>query len=547
MYKCEICGRKFKTLRSLIIHIPNAHHINIEAYYCLAFDKEPNICPVCGKETAFKSYRDGYREFCSPRCASVGTVQKRREFFTEKYGVDHPMKSEKVKLKQKTVIRRKYGVDSPSQSYAIRLKQKETLKKNYGVENPSHSEEIKQKRQETFKKRFGVSNPNKNRKVREKLERTVKERYGVTCVFANPEIKEKIHKKTIEEAYKHISNRLEYCELLTPLDEYKSVSKQRLRVKCKSCGNEFEAFFGGGGEPRCKKCYGDKTKIERFVADILDENGVNYYFGFRGYKPFEYDFVLPDYSIAIETNGIYWHQQQITSNLYDNPKRYHLDKTARLASIGIQLLHFFEDEVKSKPDIVKDMILAKVGSLKTLCGARQTTIKCITAKEANTFLDKNHILGMVRGRCLYYGAYYKYQLVSVMTFKVGNAAHKNDKHLELDRFCVLLGYNIPGIASKLFKYVVNDTNAYKVITYADRRFSVGGLYEKLGFCLDSITPPNYFYIVKARRVHRYNYRKSELPKKLEYFDPNLTEYENMLLNGYDRIWDCGHLKFVWTR
>ena len=29
----------------------------------------------------------------------------------------------------------------------------------------------------------------------------------------------------------------------------------------------------------------------------------------------------------------------------------------------------------------------------------------------------------------------------------------------------------------------------------------------------------------------------------ELFDPNLTEWENMRTNKWDRIWDCGSLKF----
>ena len=33
----------------------------------------------------------------------------------------------------------------------------------------------------------------------------------------------------------------------------------------------------------------------------------------------------------------------------------------------------------------------------------------------------------------------------------------------------------------------------------------------------------------------------------ERYDPKLTEYENMLNFGYDRIWDCGNYKFVLTK
>jgi hypothetical protein len=30
------------------------------------------------------------------------------------------------------------------------------------------------------------------------------------------------------------------------------------------------------------------------------------------------------------------------------------------------------------------------------------------------------------------------------------------------------------------------------------------------------------------------------------FNPNLTEWENMKNNGYDRIWDCGNFKYEWS-
>jgi hypothetical protein len=38
-----------------------------------------------------------------------------------------------------------------------------------------------------------------------------------------------------------------------------------------------------------------------------------------------------------------------------------------------------------------------------------------------------------------------------------------------------------------------------------------------------------------------------LKEKLEKFDINLSEWQNMQINGYDRIWDCGHMKFEWKR
>ena len=42
------------------------------------------------------------------------------------------------------------------------------------------------------------------------------------------------------------------------------------------------------------------------------------------------------------------------------------------------------------------------------------------------------------------------------------------------------------------------------------------------------------------------YQKHKLPKLLEAFDANLTEWQNMQNNGYDRIWDCGNDVWKWS-
>tara|TARA_R110002020_G_scaffold90534_26_gene220508 strand:+ start:59 stop:277 length:219 start_codon:yes stop_codon:yes gene_type:complete len=68
----------------------------------------------------------------------------------------------------------------------------------------------------------------------------------------------------------------------------------------------------------------------------------------------------------------------------------------------------------------------------------------------------------------------------------------------------------------------------------------------MGFDLVSQSPPNYWYVNCSnyqKLFHRFNFRKNILNEKLESFDESLTEWENMKNNGYDRIWDCGNLKF----
>lgn len=63
------------------------------------------------------------------------------------------------------------------------------------------------------------------------------------------------------------------------------------------------------------------------------------------------------------------------------------------------------------------------------------------------------------------------------------------------------------------------------------------------------TDPNYWYfrVGEDIRFHRFGFAKHTLEKKLKHFDKSLSEWENMKLNGYDRIWDCGHILYEYNQ
>jgi hypothetical protein len=119
--------------------------------------------------------------------------------------------------------------------------------------------------------------------------------------------------------------------------------------------------------------------------------------------------------------------------------------------------------------------------------------------------------------------------------------------LELLRFCNKLNTQVIGGASKLFKHFVRNNEFEEIISYADRRWSNGNLYEQLGFEFSHKSAPSYWYIINGKLVHRSVYMKHKLPSLLKDFDPNLTEWENMQMNGFDRIWDCGCLVYRYAR
>ena len=116
---------------------------------------------------------------------------------------------------------------------------------------------------------------------------------------------------------------------------------------------------------------------------------------------------------------------------------------------------------------------------------------------------------------------------------------------ELLRFCNKLNTTVIGGASKLLKHFVKVHNPNEIISYCDRRWSQGDLYEKLGFKFDHVSQPNYYYVIKGKRENRFKYRKSELVK--QGFDKNKTEHEIMLERGIYRIYDCGTKAYIWKK
>jgi hypothetical protein len=147
---------------------------------------------------------------------------------------------------------------------------------------------------------------------------------------------------------------------------------------------------------------------------------------------------------------------------------------------------------------------------------------------------------------------YDGELISLMTFSERRIALGGKKELgsyELTRFCSKININVVGGFNKLLNYFVKNYKPKKITTYADCRWSgineKKSVYAKAGLKFISKTSPSYFYVFKkdyCQRKHRFSMVKHKL---LEHFggNPFKTEWELAQENGYDRIWDCGALKF----
>lgn len=228
----------------------------------------------------------------------------------------------------------------------------------------------------------------------------------------------------------------------------------------------------------------------------------------------ELDLLFPDKKLAIEFDGLYWHNDKVVN------KNYHIAKTNACEKRGYNLIHIFENEWHEKQEIVKSKIKEIFNSNENIpvekCEARE-----ISYKISEDFLNSNDIFGSCNSEWQY-GLFYENELVSVMSF--GNC---NANECELLRFANKLNICVIGGEEKLFShFAIDHKDITKITSFENRRWHKNGFYEKLNFIKVGVTPISKFCIMN---------RKLYVPAmQLEHKNANC-------------IYDCGCNKYVWTK
>lgn len=474
-----------------------------ERIFCIIHSiTEPVLCKQCNTPLQFKNE---YRTFCSYKCANVNSDTKQARIKTNniRYGGNASMCNELVKLKAINTSLARYGTEYHQQSTIGRQARHNTNTIRYGGISPFSSKEVQQKSADTCYTKTGwhhFSNSHIPPDIHELLN--------------NPEWlynEHNVKNKTIQK----ISTELQVSTHCV-LTYFKKYNVNITRFNISSEHNEILQFI---------------KSIT--TSDILvnDRNTIS---------PNELDIYIPERSLAIEINGVYWH-----SELNGRDSTYHINKTTLCNDIGIRLIHIWDWEWIHKQDIVKSRLQNILGnSVKVF--ARKCSIREISYSTTAKFLQDTHIQGTVRST-VNIGLYTDDVLISVMTFS--KPRFTKNFEWELIRFSNKLNHTNVGGASKLFKYFIKKYNPSSIISYSDRRWNTGGLYITLGFSNTGISSPNYKYFHNNKVLELYSrqqFQKHKLKDKLEVFDPTLTEWQNMVNNGYNRIWDCGNEVFIWN-
>lgn len=362
------------------------------------------------------------------------------------------------------------------------------------------------------------------------------------CPKCSKELQNKERTKTIEDFIKD-AERLYGKGAYDFSDTVYTSSRDSVTIKCNTCGKTFKkeanSFLQGYG---CPYHHFNRSVMEEEMCNYISSiyNGTIIENDRKVLSGNELDIYLPELKLAIEYDGLFWHCEDVKG------KDYQLNKTEQCEMAGIRLIHIFEDEWVYKKDIWKSMLRTLIVGDNKRIYARECEIRNVDSKTASNFLLENHIQGKC-GSSIRYGLYNNGELVSLMTFGKSRHFIGNGKHqYELLRFCSLKGVSVVGGASKLFKHFVNENDPEDVISFADRRWSVGNLYDKIGFRLYNKSKPNYYYIAGNKRHNRFNYRKSVLIEK-HSCPREMSEREFCKSIGLKRIYDCGCLCYIWKK
>lgn len=511
---------KFKNEDWIIKNFPNLHFFinNLYEYNISWKEKlylhinklsEPPIC-YCGSKLKFKSINLGYQKYCSKKCLSnhPETKIKRKKTSQLKFGTDNPMQNKKIKENYKNTIIEKYGVDNLSKSQLIKAKKENTLYEKYGFKYNSQREDIKL----ILKNKLNNNRQKINNKIKNKLVDYLSDKLLPNNIKFIDFVETSVYK-------------LE-CSLGHHFQIHKNVLNDRIRnlnticTVCNPINNDSDY----------------QNQLLEFIESIYDGNIIK---NDRTLIGKELDIYLPQKKLAFEFNGVFWHSEKFKD------KDYHLQKTNQCEEKNVHLIHIWEDDWIYKCDIIKSRIKNLLGTSNKIW-ARNCKISEISHNECRDFLIENHINGYVVSKYRI-GLFHNGKLVSIMAFgalRISLGQKSKTGEYELLRFCNKLDFSVIGGASKLLKFFIRNYNPQKIISYADRCWSQGNLYRRLGFHLESFTKPNYYWVVNGIRKNRFNFRKSILIS--EGYDPKMSESEIMHYRGYFRIFDCGNIKYIYS-
>ena len=392
-----------------------------------------------------------------------------------------------------------------SKSIEVRNKTAKTNMKKYGNSCSLNNEIVNYKKNKTWLKKYGCNHIFQNEKIKLKIQNTLRKKHNNDLitnqgqVHLTKDIIEKINSK--EFLYnEYVINKKTYSEIARDV----GVSTRTIWLHAKSFNIQSRtSSFRSSYENDIMSFIPSNFIILKNVKDII--------------PPYELDLYLPDYKLAIEFNGIYWHSH---NNEKNNVINRHYIKTKLCKRKNIKLLHIFENEWinKTKRQVWKSIINNKLNKNISLnindCNIQD--IKDINI--INNFINDNSITCLDKFN-LCVGLYNNNELLSILY-----GYYKNNKLIS--DFCTKNNHFIKNSKKELIDFFIQKYKPYKIITKIDLRYNDITDYEELNMKYIRYEKPTFMYIKNNKF----------------YGEKNINP---IFENEYRKIWNCGKIILEW--
>jgi hypothetical protein len=331
--------------------------------------------------------------------------------------------------------------------------------------------------------------------------------------------------------------------------EFKNCHNGRVLLECPK-GHEYCVTYHGFKDNgnRCLRCFlGNDfvSRPERKMRDFIERDlrNVNVIYNDRSIiAPKELDVYFHDLKVAVEVCGLYWHGEASSGK----NKFYHYDKMKECADKGVRLITVFEDEACDKFDIVVSIIKRALGLSDNEALAGNCFIKTLDSKTANDFFNENHVRGG-SDFVVVWGLFSDDELVAALGLSNPVKKRSNlNNELELKRFCEKKNFTVVGGARKLFEVAKEHCKNHGigcVKSYCDMRYDnfFSTDCDLLGFKPVGFTKCAPHYFKNGKRIKNFFLNENKEEREL-----NEIEFESLVGQGYDRVWDAGHRTYLYN-
>lgn len=546
MKRCSICQKEF---------LPKcpSQRICSETHY--------NVCPICNKPIVWNTTRAP--EPCSNECKKV----KLKQFYLQKYGVEHPMQSntvqdkfketminrygvshalqnEEIKKKAITTNQAQFGCDWGLQSQEVRQKIKNTMQSKYGVDYGFQMSDFREKAEKSVKLKYGTQWATQAPEVKDKIKQTMLARYGVDSPIKIPEVKSRVQQHRAEHMAEIVENirqtfisnygvancfqaeEIKDKIIQTCIDKYGVAHiMQNAEIKNKVC-KTMESRYGVPWYVMAEQYRNNNniiSKINRNFGDALKTAGIPYKFEHR-IDAFSYDIKIEDSPILVEINPTYTHNIIGCHWNTGISKTYHRDKMKIANDAGFHCINIFDWDNWEK-------IIPMLSTNKQKIDSNELDIYILTPGAANTFL-KNYStqgiytkpawnIGLVKNNIIY-------QMVTLSTPR-----YNSEYMAEIVRWQSNPQYEILGGYYKLLNFITSDEfyAINNIVLYFDdaKQFDMD-ILNYMKFVKDN--PPIMIWskgtkYITNRMFHQFGYK-------------GIQSESELLANGWLPVYNCGY-------